>query len=237
MLTNQFSIGTGKVIDYNGAVSKQIDICIYSKNLLPPIFFPSKNNLALFPFESVLSCIEIKSSFSKKNIIDAYNNFNYIERNLSLTSGLHDENHNPQPQVVVKPHYRLFIFDTSQKNYSQESFLNTYKLIDPNWDSEPLIAHVCLVGKGSFCFIDKGWIHKSYDGINNIHEENISFLGTVVQDLPRTEGSRGIPRIGYYLSDAYATDKIVQGKLNIRPWTPGKTVFKLSPFPNPIKIK
>lgn len=211
MLNNQFSLGTGKVIDYNGTISKEIDICIYSKNLLPPIFFTSKNRLALFPFESVLSCIEVKSSFSKKNILAAYKNFEFIERNLTLTTGNHDTSYTPLPQVVVKPHYRLFIFNTDTKNYSPETFLNVYKSIDPNWDSEPVISHVCLVGKGTFCFTDQGWIHMSYDNNTKMHEEVISFLATVVQDLSRTEDSRGIPRIGYYLCDPYLTDRLIKG--------------------------
>jgi len=227
MLNNNFSMGTGKIIDYNGAISNEIDICIYSQNLLPPIFFSQNDKLAIFPFESVLSCIEVKTSFSKKNIEDTYKKFVCVERELALTSGLHDHNNTPHPQIVVKPHYRLFIFQTDVKNYSPEYFLTTYKKIDPKWNSEPLISHVCIVGKGSFCFTNQGWIHMAYDEYNNIHEEVISFLATIVQDLPRTEESRGMPRIGYYLTDAYNTDRIIDGKLHTRPWAPGKLVFKL----------
>jgi len=226
MLNHRFSMGTGKVIDYAGTTSNEIDICIYSKNLHPPVFFSSNDNLAIFPIESVLSCIEVKSTFSKKNIADAYKKFIAIDTNLSLTSGDHDSNHMPLPQIVVNPHYRLFIFKTDLKNYTPESFLNTYKTIDPNWNSDPVISHVCLAGKGSFCFTHQGWIHLGYDEINSIHEEVISFLATTVQDLPRTEDSRGIPRIGYYLTDTYKTDRLIDGKLHIRPWNPGKIAFK-----------
>ncbi|WP_158994736.1 DUF6602 domain-containing protein [Mucilaginibacter sp. L196] len=227
MLNNNFSMGTGKIIDYNGSISNEIDICIYSQNLLPPIFFSQNDNLAIFPFESVLSCIEVKSSFSKKNIDDAYKKFSGLERDLILTTGVHDSDNNPHPQIVVKPHYRLFIFQADMKNYSPESFLITYKKIDPKWNSAPVISQVCIAGKGSFCFTDQGWIHMAYDESNNIHEEVISFLATIVQDLPRTEYSRGVPRIGYYLVDAYTTDRIIDGKLHIRPWRPGKLIFKL----------
>jgi hypothetical protein len=226
MLNNRFSTGTGKIIDYAGAISSEIDICIYSKNLLPPIFFSSRDNLAIFPLESVLSCIEVKSTFSKRNIEDTYKKFLSIENELVATSGVHDQNHNPHPQIVVNPHYRLFIFNTEVKNYTPESFLNTYKKIDPNWDTDPVISHVCLAGKGSFCFTIQGWIHLGYDEENAIHEEIISFLATTVQDLCRTEESRGMPLVGYYLTDTYKTDRIIDGKLHARPWNPGKISFR-----------
>jgi hypothetical protein len=111
--------------------------------------------------------------------------------------------------------------------YSPESFLNVYKKIDPNWDSKPTIGQVCIAGKGSFCFTNQGWLHMGYGSAENIHEEIISFLGTLVHDLPRTE-SRGILRIGYYLTDPYKMDRIINGKLHERPWWPGKLVFKLT---------
>jgi hypothetical protein len=176
----------------------------------------------------VLSCIEVKSSFSRKNIKDAYEKFLHLENELTMTSGIHDDNNNPQPQIIVKPHYRLFIFESKAKKYSPELFLNIYKEMDPNWNSHPLIMHVCIAGKGAFCFTSQGWIHMEYDDKESIHEEVISFLGTVVQDLPLTELSRGIPKIGYYLTDTYKMDRLIEGKLHVRPWRPGKLVFKLT---------
>jgi len=228
MLNGRYSMGTGKVIDYEGILSKEVDICIYSKNLHPPVFFSTNDKFGIFPYESVLSCIEVKSDFSKKNINDAYQKFLHLDSALTMTSGIHDESGNPLPQIIIKPQYRLFIFQSTIKNYSPESFLNVYKKIDPNWDSKPIIAHVCIAGKGSFCFTNQGWIHTGFDSEENIHEEVISFLGTVVQDLARVEGSRGIPRIGYYLTDPYKTDRIVKGKLHERPWKLGKLAFKLT---------
>jgi hypothetical protein len=53
LLNNNYSIGNGKIIDYDGNISSEIDICIYSKNLHPPIFFSTNDKLGLFPIESV----------------------------------------------------------------------------------------------------------------------------------------------------------------------------------------
>jgi hypothetical protein len=227
LLNDNFDIGTGKVVDYNGVESKEIDICIYSKNLLPPFFFATDEKVAIFPMECVLSCIEVKSTFSKKNIFDAYKNFHFLEAKLTSTTGIHDQANNPCAHIIVKPHYRLFIFQADLKNFSPESFLKIYKLIDDKWDSAPLISSVCIVGQGSLCFTSQGWLHMAYDEENNCHEEVITFLATTIQDLPGTEESRGVPRMGYYLTDPYKLDRIIKGQLHVRPWNPGKTIFKV----------
>lgn len=227
MLNNNYSMGTGKVIDYDGNLSKEIDICIYSKNLHPPIFFSLNDKLGIFPIESVLSCIEVKSSFSKKNIKDAYEKFSHLRSQLTMTVGVHDGDQ-ACPQIIVHPHYRLFVFKCGIKNYDPESFLKFYKHIDPNWDVQPVIGHVCIAGKGAFCFTSKGWVHMEYNAKQDIHEEIISFLGTVIHDLPHTEHSRGIPRIGYYLTDTHQMDRLVDGKLLIRPWKPYKMAFRVT---------
>jgi len=218
-------------------LSKEIDICVYSKNLHPPVFFSNNEKLGIFPYESVLSCIEVKSEFSKRSIGDAYEKFAHLDSALTMTSGLHDSNSKPQPHIIVKPHYCLFIFNSTIKNYSPESFLKLYKKIDPNWDSKPIIGQVCVAGKGSFCFTNQGWLHMGYNGPQQIHEEVIAFVGTLIHDLPRTEDSRGIPRIGYYLSDPYTMDRIIDGKFHERPWSSNSLKFKLSnmddiEFPN-----
>jgi hypothetical protein len=225
MLNDRYSMGTGKVVDYEGVLSKEVDICIYSKNLHPPVFFSANDKLGIFPFESVLGCIEVKSDFSKKNVKDTYDKFLHLNSALTMTSGTH-RNDNPQPHIIIKPHYSLFIFQSTIKSYKPESFINVYKKIDPNWDSKPILGHICIAGKGSFFFTNQGWLHMGYDSDKNIHEEVIAFLGTVIHDLPRTEDSRGIPRIGYYLTDTYKMDRIIKGKFHERPWGSDKLAFK-----------
>jgi len=39
MLNDRYSMGTGKVVDYEGVLSKEVDICVYSQNLHPAVFF------------------------------------------------------------------------------------------------------------------------------------------------------------------------------------------------------
>jgi len=65
-LTSQFGIGTGLIINQSGEQSKQIDIVIYDKRILPP--FIEERKLGIYPAESVLAVIEVRSWIYKKTI-------------------------------------------------------------------------------------------------------------------------------------------------------------------------
>lgn len=103
-----------------------------------------------------------------------------------------------------------------------------YSKVDLNWDTNPVITNICIAGRGWLCNSPQGWLHKSYDESNGINEEIIGFLSTLVSDLPRIELSRGYPKIGYYLSDPFDLDKLINGEFVNKPWGDGKYIFKNS---------
>lgn len=68
-LTSQFDIGSGIVINQKGEQSRQTDIIIYDRRILPP--FIKEQHLGVFPAESVLATIEIKSDLRKSDLLKA----------------------------------------------------------------------------------------------------------------------------------------------------------------------
>lgn len=227
LLNNNYSIGNGKIVDYNGNMSSEIDLCIYSKNLHPPVFFSSNEKLAIFPIESVLKTIEVKSEFNLKNLEDTFLKFSRLDKELILTAAFHDENNEVVPTYFIKPHYSLFAFNTKYKNYSPDKILEIYSKVDQNWSDNPLITNICIAGKGCLCNTPRGWIHVTNDK-KGTNEEIISFIATTINDLHRIEQSRGTPLIGYYLTDSLNIDKLINGKFINKPWGEGKLIFKNS---------
>lgn len=226
LLNNNYSIGNGKIIDYDGNISSEMDICIYSKNLHPPIFFSTKDKLGLFPIESVLKTIEVKSVFNMKNLKDTFTKFNELDHKLICAPAIHDENNYAVPTHFIKPHYSLFTFDINQKNYSPEKILEMYSNIDENWEILPIISSICIANKGWLCNTQQGWIHKAYDNENHTNDEIVGFLSTMINDLPRIENTRGNPQIGYYLFDALDIEKFIERRFVNQPWGAGKYRFE-----------
>ncbi len=79
-LTDQFGIGTGVVINQAGMQSAQIDIIIYDKRVLPPLI--KNKQIGIYPIESVLALIEVKSNLRKSDIEKSEDNFSYVLRKI-----------------------------------------------------------------------------------------------------------------------------------------------------------
>lgn len=198
-LNNDYSVGSGKVTDYNGSKSKEIDLLIYSNSILPPFFFHEEEKVKVYPIESVLKCIEVKSILNKQTLGSTYQKCKYLDDNLVMTSGYFDDFGLPLPHIYTQVKYDFFGFSCNAKTDFKEYFLNTYKKIDPLWDTDPLITNVCVANKGWFAFTTLGWTYLPYDDTNSLNEEVIGYLCASVHGLETVALSRGYPRIGQYL--------------------------------------
>lgn len=65
-LTSQFGVGYGVIINQVGKTSKQIDIIIYDRRILPP--FIEEQSIGAYPVESVLAAIEVRSRVDTSTI-------------------------------------------------------------------------------------------------------------------------------------------------------------------------
>ncbi|MEX0966102.1 MAG: DUF6602 domain-containing protein [Bacteroidia bacterium] len=79
-ITEQFGIGTGIIVDSYGNQSHQIDVILYDNRILPPMI--KNSNLGVYPLESVLAVIEVKSSISRQIILDTEKNFKHLDETL-----------------------------------------------------------------------------------------------------------------------------------------------------------
>lgn len=66
ILPSQFGAGTGIIVNGEGDQSKQTDIIIYDNRILAP--FMQKYSVSLYPIESVIATIEVKTRLHKKDI-------------------------------------------------------------------------------------------------------------------------------------------------------------------------
>jgi hypothetical protein len=65
----QFDIGTGTVVNQRGDQSKQTDIVIYDNRVMPP--FIKEQAIGVYPAESVIAVLEVKSHLRKQELVAA----------------------------------------------------------------------------------------------------------------------------------------------------------------------
>ncbi|MCW4043502.1 MAG: hypothetical protein NWE90_07250 [Candidatus Bathyarchaeota archaeon] len=169
-LTSQFGIGTGVIINQRGEQSKELDIVIYDRRILPP--FIEEQKIGIYPAECVLAVIEVRSWISKK-IIKEYSD--------SATK-LYDETYNPNSSLYrdyqkMRPFYNLvgFYHKGIFKNESREQILR--------WmmnNAKPLFG-VCLVNKLSWLSVVRP--EGSLKMVDEYNEETKAFIAVLLDNI------------------------------------------------------
>lgn len=194
VLSDNFSIGSGKITDTNGLNSNETDVVIFSRRLIPPLMFSS--DFGYYPKESVFASIEVKSNLTSGELDDAENKFKQLDK-LKMMSGFYDEKHQGQDAVVIGVIKSLFAFssDLTDKN-ELDRLLDKF----PECKESPFLNSICVVGKGywSFDFRQKQWLHTPP---SDDFDEVIRFLSSLTNGLNDALLSRGNPRIGGYFTD------------------------------------
>jgi hypothetical protein len=147
-LPSDIGVGTGQVIDHTGKVSPQTDIILFDRSLAPPIML--NESLGLFPIESCLHVIEIKSTLDLDELRKSHKNALKLEA-LSYS--------NQQGLQYAWTRYLLFAFASDltesrtakhrnecsryQELYKDDSCCRKYESGSPY----PPIRALCVVGK------------------------------------------------------------------------------------------
>lgn len=169
-LTSQFGLGTGVIVNQKGEQSKEIDIIVYDSRILPP--FIEEQKIGIYPAESVLAVIEVRSWISKK-IIKEYSD--------SATK-LYEKIYNPASSLyrdyrAFQPLYNLVGF------YDKEIFKNESGKEILQWmmnNAKPLFG-VCLVNKFSWLRVVKP--EGALKLVDEYNEETKRFVAVLLDNI------------------------------------------------------
>jgi len=196
LLPADIGIGTGQIIDaYGNTPSPQIDIVIYNKAILPPILIDE--SVGLFPIESVLYTIEVKTKLNSRELKTAHASAKLVNTSFTyLQDHLKDENETIH-QPISRPRSVIFALNTDLKENGlseAERYMKIY-LAD-----EPYLTAICVAGR-EYSYEDREcWVTmrnaREYDEILNL----IAGITNTYRDVSE---SRGYPFLGHYI----ATDR------------------------------
>lgn len=191
LLPPDFDIGTGKITDRCGCLTKEIDLVIYARRVLPPITYEERSTVGVFPVEACYYAMEVKSRATARGVKDA------VEKAQTVL-GLHYPKPQDEPKNLGLVVPTLFAFGSDLSEKSSRSELDRYAKYDSEWNIDPILRVLCVVGRGYWYFRkdDQRWV---FHAPSKSHEEVIGFLAGVVNTLLLASVTPRQTFLGFYL--------------------------------------
>lgn len=189
ILPASFTVGTGKIVDRNGALSAEVDLVVYNRDLLPALMYSDRDGL--YPIESAYYAFEIKSECSSTALRDT------IEKTRQIIALDHSRKENYQGNK--SPTGSVFFAFGSDLAGDAKSELARYQEMDPAWKEDPVVKVMCIVGRGYWYF--GGQSRWMYQRATKNFAEVLILVSHVVNTLVRRPivSDRPAPLFGDYL--------------------------------------
>ena len=172
MLPSGFEIGTGKICDRDGKLGSETDLIIYSKSILPPIMYSERDGV--FPIDACFYAIEVKSQATASEVKDAIQKAEEL-----LTLNYPKPEYEPKNLSIVIPAFFAFGSDLSGFGITE---LQRYAKYDPEWNTDPVLRVICVVGQGYWYFNYKNGYWKFLPPTQT-YDEVIDLVSGVVNTL------------------------------------------------------
>lgn len=191
LLPADLGVGTGFVIASTGEISSQQDIILYDQSVLPPAMVDEATGL--FPIESVLYTIEVKTKLTREELRKTERSARKIAEFPILGKDCKPTKNEHSPRAV------FLAFDTDLGKKKE-----TVRYDEVRGAEEPSISAFCVLTRGYWFWGKNGWTTwPEKEGASRL----VALVGGIMNTLPdfaETYRSRR-PRLGRYLID-YAAD-------------------------------
>jgi hypothetical protein len=194
LLPADVGVGTGQVITVHDQQSSEQDVVIFDRRILPPMVLESSTGL--FPVESVLFTVEVKSRLTAAELRSAHESA-LQWRQFHGMSGKFDTSGQPVVGIFIPPAATVFALDSDLAIDSTPE-AERYDRLRGSATSEPALHMLCVVGRGTWIWGATGWNHVP---ATPDLAEIAAFVATILNSYRDIAMSRATPRIGYYLSD------------------------------------
>lgn len=192
LLPADVGVGTGEIISADNRQSRQQDVVIFDKRILPPILL--EKSTGIFPIESALYTIEIKSLMTADEIRDSHRNATEL-LDFEYQSGEYNDSDKAVSHTVTKVISAILAFSTDLAPEGK-SEIERYDYI--RGTNYPSIKAICVVDKGYWYWYRNKWItgQRTYQ-----FEEVVSFIAGIMNTYRMVSKTRKEPRLGRYLID------------------------------------
>jgi hypothetical protein len=208
LLPSDIGVGTGQIIDcYGSPMSGQVDIILYDKSVLPPILVDGR--LGVFPIESILYTIEVKTTLSAAELSSSHELAKKIER-FGYLPGLVDDCGNSKGHPVEKARSVVFALnsDLVGNNLNEaQRYKKIYK------EDSAHIRAICVAGREYWYDDGNKWIGLvGRDGFDEV----LAFIGGITNTYKSVGRSRHSPFLGNYVVPDFSDCSLVESRRAVK---------------------
>jgi hypothetical protein len=191
LFPSDVGVGTGVIITASGSQSRQQDVVIFDKRILPPILLEQSEGL--FPIESVLYAIEVKSTLNASELKKSHASAEKL-RTFLYTTGKYEGD------VGVSHSIRYVLstvlaFNTDLTGTGKTEYARYQEIAGSDSGIPPIVA-ICVAG-ASYCYWHgTSWLDMP---ITYQYEALVGFIAGIQNTYKDIAASRGSPRLGQYL--------------------------------------
>jgi hypothetical protein len=193
LLPSDVGIGTGQIATAVGKLSPQQDIIIYNRRILPPVLF--EETIGIFPVESVLATVEVKTTLTAGTLRSAYKHAKIIQDYSYLSSGKIKEGEQSTSHNVKKAISTIFALSSDLAVGGKTELERFTKLYA---GGDPPVRAICVSGRGYWFYTDE-WC---YISMNDEHQETMSYIVGLIDTLFDVGLTRQQPGLVAYLMDS-----------------------------------
>jgi len=188
-----FGIGSGIVMDADNVQSKQSDVIIYDQRLFPPILVAGDRGI--FPIDSVLAVIEVKSCLKATDYISLESAARRISpRNSSNPEGLHIST--PAITKDGMTHYPVYAVFAYTSDAKKKDEVNRLEEEIPNRSG--FIRIICVLDKGIWSYREEEEKYVKHSDID-AGKISVRFLFKLLDDIEEVAEERGKYRLRDWL--------------------------------------
>ena len=192
LLPSDVGVGTGVIISADNRQSRQQDVVIFDRRILPPILL--EKSRGMFPIESVLYAIEVKSKMTADEIKKSHRSATELI-GFRYGSGDYDDFGKRTEHTVKKVISAVLAFDT---DLTLEGKNDIDRYDDIRGSGNPAIPAICVVGREYWYWSGDKW--RTWKRTYRF-EEVVGFIAHVINTYRTIAATRKEPRLGRYLTD------------------------------------
>ena len=191
MLPSDCIVSSGKVVSAYDETSRQLDVIIADRRVLPPLLMGK--HIGLFPVESTVATIEVKSTLTLDELRGSHRSALEVER-FHHAPPLGMDGHDPSHRIEhIHPYLFAFATDLSSSGKSE---LERY--IDLVGGDAPALRMICVVGRGLWTYTDSGWTECPF---KSEAAEIVAFVASITNKFNMISLTRRQPNMAQYLFD------------------------------------